>query len=54
MEINYEDMDTDELLKIHAELFNLIINLGIKVSDLNKLLEVERELTFREELESAI
>ena len=44
-----ENKTTDQLLHDHTILFNLILGYGVPMADLNHLLEIEQELSIREE-----
>ena len=44
-----EEIKTDDLMREHCELWNELTHLGICPTKINRLCELERELTLREE-----
>lgn len=49
MSNNIEEMSTDDLMKAHREIQREFKHLGICQTKINRLCELERELTIREE-----
>lgn len=49
MDKNIEEMITNDLMDEHTELWNEFKALGICPTKINRLCELERELTIREE-----